>query len=300
MMKWILAIIVLAHVVLGALYVSATPYRTGGKLVNQAGQQVPEIGAPDERQHANYIQALLDGKGIPYLLVNVPNLAGVRNPALEEDYEAHQPPLYYLAATGWAKIAGVDDVESQGARSIRYLNLLFGALTVVGVYFFCIWGFRNPGLGVIAAAIAGLLPMNIALSAAISNDPLLIAICTWSLAIYAKGMMKGWTVKLAILAGSLAGLGILTKTSALPLLLILPLAIRLGPKQDKAIRIWLTAALSALLLAVPWWVRNVMVYEPQGYGMDFLAMNVFKDAFADNTKGMEALIQNFGPASYWI
>ncbi len=64
-----------------------TPYRSGGVLLGQRDpatgqpQQVSDVGAPDERQHANYTLKLVRGEGFPVLDPNDPNLI--------ENYQAH-------------------------------------------------------------------------------------------------------------------------------------------------------------------------------------------------------------------
>ena len=41
-----------------------TPYREPGILLYQGRAAAQDIGAPDERQHANYVQNLLSGNGL--------------------------------------------------------------------------------------------------------------------------------------------------------------------------------------------------------------------------------------------
>lgn len=299
---WVLLVILAAHAGLASWYAQITPYRQGGRVRYMSGTTASEIGAPDERQHANYIRHILDGKGLPYLRVDVPdpNNPGktMRDPALGEEYESHQPPLYYILAARWAKATGIGGVEpNEGGRGLRYPNIVFGALAVLGVYLLCLWGFADAGLALVASAFAALLPMNLALSGAISNDPLFFAICTWSLAVYARGMSSGWTTSMALTAGLLAGLGIWTKASALPLLAALPAAIALGSRQSRYV--WAAALIPAFGLAIAWWARTVAVYSPQGYGFDPLGMNVFKDAFADAAPA-SAFIEAAGPWGYWV
>ena len=58
-----LIILVICHLVLASVYAFQTPYRKAGLLLSQRqadGSYAPaqDIGAPDERQHANYIEFL--------------------------------------------------------------------------------------------------------------------------------------------------------------------------------------------------------------------------------------------------
>src|SRR5579862_7909840 len=140
---WALVIAVV-HAGLAAVYAAETPYRTPGRLLINGGARVVDVGAPDERQHANYVQDLLDGKGFPVLRPGVLD-AG-------EHIEDHQPPLYYLAAAGIAKTIGVTDVGDPAALRIRWLNAFIGGGTVLGVFYLGLWGLGRPDVALGAAA----------------------------------------------------------------------------------------------------------------------------------------------------
>lgn len=283
----VLGVVLLLHVILAVSYARTTPYRTAGVILLQRGAPAQDIGAPDERQHANYVQHLLDGKGTPVFNPADPNLY--------ETYQAHQPPLYYILTAGWAKLTGTSDV-SEPAQGIplRYLNALISAGTLVGVYFLAVWGFRRPDLGVLAAATVGLLPMFVALSGAISNDPLLFLLCTWTLAVCALGITHGWTMKRSVTVGVIIGLAIVTKTTAIALIPTVLVAFWMSPQRPD-FKLVMSAALPALLLAVPWWIRNVQVLE----GFDPLAMNAFTKAFTGSPQA-SLFIEALGPKAYWL
>ncbi|HVT13819.1 MAG TPA: glycosyltransferase family 39 protein [Fimbriimonadaceae bacterium] len=271
------ALLAALHAILAIVYAGETPYRTAGVLLSYGHFPAPDIGAPDERQHANYIQTLLDGKGFP---VFKPGGADVA-----EHYEDHQPPLYYLAAAGFAKLVGVSDVADPGAYKIRWLNAIFGAGTILGIFFLGLWGLGRADAALGAAAIAAALPMNCALSGAISNDPLLFMVCTWALAICGLGIRQGWNMKLAVLAGVLVGLGILTKTTAVGLLPILLLAILLPQKKRPTWGMAGAAAASLVLLTAPWLVRNASLYG------DPLALKAFNSAFTQSRQKADSIAQ---------
>jgi hypothetical protein len=145
-------ILAVVHAALSLVYASETPYRTAGKLRINRGASIPDIGAPDERQHANYVQTILDGKGFP---VFQPEASDVG-----EHYEDHQPPLYYIAAAGFAKLVGVSNVDDPGASKLRWLNGIIGGLTVLGVFYLGLWGLQRSDIALGAAAITAVLPMN--------------------------------------------------------------------------------------------------------------------------------------------
>jgi 4-amino-4-deoxy-L-arabinose transferase-like glycosyltransferase len=280
------------HLILANLYASATPYRTPGVLFGQRVEgrpaPVPDVGAPDERQHVNYVSRLYRGEGFPVLRLGDPNAY--------ENYEAHQPPLYYWLAAQWMRAAGshAPDLSfpADGAW-LRAFNSLIGALTVAGVFFVGLWGFKREDVAVVAAAIGSLLPMHVALSGSASNDPLLIALCTWVLAFVGLAINDGWTWGRCLTVGVLTGAALLTKTTAIALLPILLLAVLLpSAKRPTLAQIAATAAL-AIGLALPWLLRNQQLYG------DPLAMGVFKQAFEGSPKA-EAFIQGLGAQQYWV
>jgi len=297
----ILFALIVAHIALAASFASVTPFRKSGYLFGQRDpktggpQFVPDLGAPDERQHVNYIARLVHGGGFPVLDPKDPNLA--------ENYQSHQPPLYYLLASGWSLATGVDvppappategkEMSEDDGIKLRWLNVLLGATNVGGVFMLALWGYRNEKLALVAAAIAALLPMNVALSGAVSNDPLLFCLCTWTLALVMRGVRGGWTTKLAVGIGVLTGLTILTKTTGVSLLPILLLAIFLPGERKITGKQVACAIVPILLIAGPWLIRNHNLYG------DFFAMNAFNDAFTGSAQA-STFTGIYGPAGYW-
>ena len=238
-------VIALIHLVLAVVYSVETPYRTPGQLMGQFDPQtrqharVPDVGAPDERQHANYVQHLISGQGFPVFQAND-----------FENYESHQSPAYYVLAAGFAKVVGVQDVAQQEGIRLRWLNALVGFGTVLGVYFLAYWGFQSRWIATGAAAFAGFLPMLCALDGAISNDPLLYFGLTWTVALLAKAMRDGWDWKLVIWIGLAAGLSLNTKTTALVAFPTLVFAAFIG-KRPPVSMVFGAIAIAALL-AAPW------------------------------------------------
>ena len=280
-----------AHLVLAICFASATPWRQSGFLA-LSRSVIQDIGAPDERQHANYIMRLANGEGFPVF--------NPQDPQLYESYQSHQPPAYYLLAAGWSKatMASPVDAKETGFK-LRFLNCLLGAATVAGVFFLVLWGFRRPEAALAAAAFAALLPMMVGLSGAVSNDPLLIALCTWVLALCGRGIREGWTWKLVVLVGVLTGVAVMTKTTAVALFPAL-LAAALVPQTRKPSLAMAGALVGiALVAAGPWWVRNQSLYG------DPLAMKAFTEAFQGSMQ-KETVVSNLAKhgdtnaeLSYW-
>jgi 4-amino-4-deoxy-L-arabinose transferase-like glycosyltransferase len=291
----LLVVVVLVHLGIAFWFASITPWRQSGLVaLNRSVEK--DIGAPDERQHTNYVMRLARGEGFPVFDPNDPNLY--------ETYQSHQPPAYYVLAAGFTRLVTLDastvNVDSREfGMKLRELNIAVGAVAIVGVFFLCFWGLESAGLGLVAAAFAGFLPMFCALCGAVSNDPLLIALCTWVLALCAKGMRGGWSWRLAVMVGLLLGIAFLTKTTALALVPAV-LASAFFPKQTrpKAPLVAL-AAVIALAIVTPWWIRNQSLYG------DPLAMGAFTQAFKGSAQ-KEAIVAGIGASgdqspemTYW-
>lgn len=264
---------------LAIAYASLTPYRTAGRVVFQNNAQALDIGAPDERQHANYIQHLRQGKGFPVLKPGDPNLY--------ESYQAHQPPAYYLLGAAVSLLAG-DPTES--GTGLRLLSALLGLASLVGLFFCGRWGFESDELGLAAAAF-GLMPMFVALNSAITNDALLYALCVWASALVLRALRRGWSARGAAGLGLVLALGLYTKTSALALLPMAFVALMFSRPRPKA-AVWALALGLPVLLAAPWFARNQALYG------DPLAMRAFREAFTGAMQA-ETLIERIGAVAYW-
>ena len=321
----ILLLILSLFVIAGVISINATPYRTAGVNMgaprNEFGQKpvLPDVGAPDERQHANYVAHLLDGKGFPVMKIGD-----------GEQIEFHQPPLYYLMSAGFSKISGANPVEASG-KTLRFLNLILGCGTLTAIYFAGLWGLRRAEIALCGAVIAGLMPMFVGIHTGVNNDPLLICICSWVFALCVRlvGVESGLplpggeaprgtrgdgegvdpvpspsapsgatfpseggkAMRTLLLIGLLFGLGMLTKSSALalaPILLMTGWWIR----DRVSLPLALSPVLVGLLIASPWLLRNNSLYG------DPLALKLFEQAFT-GTAQTKDLIAMVGANTYW-
>jgi len=287
MSKILLFVLIVLHVALALGFASQTPYRTSGILRFQGGSPAQDIGAPDERQHVNYAARLANGKGLPVL--------GDPNENAYENYQAHQPPLFYVVGAAWLKIVGSDPEARASGLPIRSINAFIGAAAVLGVYFCALWSTRREYVALGALAFAALLPMNVALSGAFSNDPLLFAFFSWSAALMVRAVNDGWNWKVAIGIGVLMGLGSLTKTTAIALIPTLLVAVWASkPKTDRSalLRFAVAAFGLAILIPAPWWARNMSLYG------DPLALKAFEAAFEGSPKAAD-FIAPLGASTYW-
>jgi hypothetical protein len=310
-----LVILMVTHFWLAAWFAMVTPYRTGGILLSQRGPDgqpaySKDIGAPDERQHANYIGFLLKEGKLPVF--------DPKSPTLYEDYQSHQPPLFYGLAAGVAKVTGQTDVESLSfGRSIRLVNCLIGALGVAGVFFAALWGTKRSEVAVVTTSFAALLPLNVALSGAISNDPLLWSLTSWVAALALRALCSDATVRsqlLSLTLGSLLiGAALWTKSSALVGLMVFTLAVIstfLGkqlpedsdPSEQTLYRTkFVIPLIVPFLIAFAIWARNMSLYG------DPLAQSAFKEAFVGSAQKSAILgAIEAGPSAgspevqYWI
>jgi 4-amino-4-deoxy-L-arabinose transferase-like glycosyltransferase len=267
------------HFVLAMLYAANTPFLKPGFLKFQSNARTIDVGAPDELQHIVYVRRIASGGGIPVLRAD--------DPDLDRTYQSHQPPLYYFVAAAWSKVAG------ESALGMRSLNCLIGAATVVGAFFLAWWGLRREDVAIGAAAFAALLPMNVALSSAVTNDTLLFCLCTWSMALFARLFREGIDTKGILIAGAITGLAFVTKTNAVALI---P-AIGLGwiSCRSRVTMKSLAPGLGvALAIGAIWWIRNTMVYG------DPFAMKVFNEAFEPRIPVKPAqFVEALGVLGYW-
>jgi len=290
----ILAIIALGHLLISCWFSSVTPYRTAGYDLRRdpsTGRQaeLKDLGAPDERQHVNYVRDLMATGKYPVL--------DPKDPNLYENYQAHQPPLYYSLAVVWAKITGTQpDLESRDdGTKLRLLSGLFGILTVAGTFVLARNCRFSDGTSLLAASIAAFLPMNLALSGAVSNDPLLLALSTWTLVWIVRGLNRGWDTATIVMVGTCAGLAALTKTTAAALLVAI-FAAGVLTYRSRASAGLKTGPFASLILALlivgPWWARNMANYG------DPFALKVFSQAFTGSPQAAD-FISAIGPTSYW-
>jgi hypothetical protein len=266
--------------------------------------------SPDELGHAEYIRYVAVHHRPP--VFGAPGLA----------YEAHQPPLYYFLAapvwatagsgpeparlplTEWRQRPGIWVLAGRAAaqgRAVRLLTTLIGAAGLVLLW--ALVGVLYPGdrwLRLAATALAAFLPMRLALAAAVSNDLLLEALFTASLLAMALMIRYGYTHRRAMALGAALGAALLTKTTAV--VLLLPALATLGlvsARRPFAAGQFLDGCLRvfgiALLLSGPWLLRNRLLYG------DLLAARAFAAYFQQSQSTPQAMMARVGltTAGYW-
>jgi 4-amino-4-deoxy-L-arabinose transferase-like glycosyltransferase len=280
----VLFLIIVIYLIIGTLYALLTP----------------PWQIPDEPAHYNYVRFVAENLRYPVLQMgDYPHeyLEGIKAkgfpPEMSVDpirYEFHQPPLYYSLAAPFYWLTRFWPPPQQ-VIALRFLSLLMGAGIVYLAYLIAREVFPmasvqvgeplrrfysqpsqgwNEVLALGTAAFVAGVPMHLAMLAAINNDglaELMLAGILWMLVGYIKGAegRRPWRL---VGLGVLIGLGILTKTTTLISIPLVLVAVVLAVRHRLfAIRYSLFAIfLPALLLTLPWFVRNAAVYG----GLDIL------------------------------
>lgn len=274
----VLAIILFFQLVLGVLYAVRTPHWQ----------------APDEPAHFNYVRDLAEKGAFPVLQPGDYDGAYLERikaakfpPELSIDsirYEAHQPPLYYVAAAPVYLAARVLNVDA--ALALRLLNVALALVLLLIAFRILRFVFpANPLLRLVGVGIIATVPMHIAMSAAINNDALAEVVVATILLIAVlrlNGRME--RKRFFILGGMVYGLALLTKTTIYSSAVLL-IAAEIGYQQIFSARQGASAARLATLrprkravlasgktllplfaislaLAGLWFVRNALVYGP--------------------------------------
>ncbi len=266
--------------------------------------RTPPWQAPDEPAHYNYIAHIATTVTLPvlrmgdydqeHLSVLLENRFPRKLTTATLRYESYQPPLYYLLATP------VYWLGNGELRLLRLFNVVLGGVTIVLLYA-CL-SLVFPGKTLIplgAAAFSALLPMHVAMNAAVNNDGaaelILMAVMLLLLrrmrrVFYGESESSGARRRRLAVLGVLLGLGLVTKIYAyllLPIVLLVVLLLdwlrpRAGADLHDSVRITPSRAglltglsalgwvsVPALLIGLPMWVRNALLYGPT----DLLALN---------------------------
>lgn len=261
-------------------------------LVLMHNLTTPLFEAPDEVWHYAYARWIAEGHGLP----------AMDSDASGANQQVAQPPLYYGAAALLRAPFSDDDLADlwwgnphfgyqapgtladnknmlihtareawpwRGAvlavRVTRLTSLLFGLATVIAA-----WGLGHEALGdrrgaLTVAALVALHPQFVFICGVVSNDSAAAALATAALWIAARALRRGLTVRRGLAAGVLVGLAMLSKTSALPLLPLLGVALAWAAWRERAALRPAMVALalyggSALLTSGWWYGRNLAQY----------------------------------------
>lgn len=251
--RTILIAVLCLHFILTGVYWHYTPYGS----------------PPDEGPHARYVQILATTHRLP-----------VFDASDRGNYEAHQPPLYY--------VLGMPFYLLRGETAARLLSMILGALSILVIYKAVMVAFGEKGLALGAAGFTALLPTHVMLSSMVSND--ILAELIFGLALLL--MVSQLSMRNTIALGLVLGIGLLTKTTCI---LLFPAAIVAFVLLRRRSLKHIAAILGISLVIGGWWlIRNQILYG------DFLAMHQFVQAFQHTAKPAYWLNQGFSPAMYWL
>jgi len=258
--------------------------------------QTPPWQAPDEPAHYNYIAHIARGDGLPVLRLGDydqdyrDQIVGARfAPELSIEplrYESYQPPLYYLSAAPLYWLVH-RMAPAHTLTALRLYGVLLGALSLLLLVRCLHVAFpRRALIRLGALGFAGLLPMHVAMIAAVNNDGLaellllasMLALFVWQRrrldvpGADARDRLPAWERRRLLVLGCLLGLGLLTKIYAYIALPLFLLAVAwstwrtpgldgrgLRRVRPTLVRIgWVL--IPALLLGLPLWLRNARLY----------------------------------------
>jgi 4-amino-4-deoxy-L-arabinose transferase-like glycosyltransferase len=212
--------------------------------------KTPAWEANDEPGHVENIETLVSGHAYVFPSTCHPDRPKDFELLQCSGNEVEQPPLYYLVMAGWQKVVGlapraplVDQVNpgiyfgrgesflvhSQADHTfllwLRLPNVLFGALTILAVFFAAKLVSRDPWTPVVAAAAIAAFPQFVFRSAFVTNDNLVNFLGAVLVYLALRFTLKPSWQRMAWV-GACFGLMVDTKLSALVLgLLIVVLAL---------------------------------------------------------------------------
>jgi dolichyl-phosphate-mannose-protein mannosyltransferase len=215
-------------------------------------------GLNDEPAHFNYIRYLVMHRALPVQTRHVAEPGAFER----ADFEYYQPPLYYLMCAPLVAVAG----DRVGLTLCRALSVVCGLLSLVVLSRVL----ARLGLGDSArragVVFAAWLPVHAYFTSLVSNDGL-----SWLIALLIMhdllrragpaGEAPAGGIGADVRLGVLLGLGMLTKSA---LAVFYPVALLayavLGLDRRRVLAGAAIAIGVSLVLAGPWYARNVMVY----------------------------------------
>ncbi|MEZ4861029.1 MAG: glycosyltransferase family 39 protein [Caldilineaceae bacterium] len=280
----------------------------------------PAWQAPDEPAHYNYIAHIATEGKLPVLRMGdydqdyQSSLVGSKfAPELSIEplrYEGYQPPLYYLLAAPLYWLTGGN------LLALRLFGVVLGSIVILLLYHCVNLAFPDkPMVTLGATAFVAFLPMQVAVTAALNNDTLALLLLLAAAALLFQWMREQFNQasvhttahsrRQLLGLGVVLGLGLLTKIYAYlmtPLCLVAIMAIYWrgrAPNRPvlatlrQGIGASLWALAPALVLGLPWWVRNLHLYG----GRDVLGLTWHDLVVAGQPRTLD-WIQSNGLVSY--
>lgn len=211
-------------------------------------------GFDDEPAHLNYVKFILNNNKLPILKNKITD----KDALLINEFEFHQPPLYYMAVAVFAKSFSLDSDISILITG-RYLNFVLFLLSIIVLYKIFKLLDWNIVKNLTAISIFLLLGSSVYQFTVLGNDGLSWFL-SWLIFLYVlKGPSKNYVSLIIIIT-----LFHYTKSSILvfyPLLFFTILYEIYNKKNDKKIMLQsIVIFVLPLLLSFPWYLRNYSVY----------------------------------------
>jgi 4-amino-4-deoxy-L-arabinose transferase-like glycosyltransferase len=233
----------------------------------------PPFEGHDEVAHYGYVATLDRERRLPTLADNLPPETGPYSrftldwPAL---YTANHPPLYYLLAWPFYRLAG-PDVEAR-LYAMRLLSVPLFLLVIWLTWRLALLLFpSDPFLALTAPALVAFQPQLSFEGAIVNNDMLSIVFGAALIYLLAEALRRGLTTERALLIGAVTGVGLLAKATVT---VFIPLAVAVAiwsayrSRGAPALSGWLPDAVRgsflicvpALLISLPWYIFVYVTY----------------------------------------
>ena len=237
--------------------------------------QVPAFAPPNEHLHYEYVALLrrtgqlpdlatstrMDERHQPPVYYALTALLSLPFPTPRLDTEMDPNPYYLVTHEGnLNRQAGVNPATAPILYVGRLVSLALGVLSLIALYAAANAVFSRDAALLIAALMAW-QPMFLFLSAELGNDLAVTAACTIVLAWTTFIIVREWGERAFLIWGVLFAAALLTKASAVFLIIVLPFACwmrwRSNGRMWPAVRAGLVATASCALIYLVWIVFNL-------------------------------------------
>jgi len=159
-------------------------------------------------------------------------------------------------------LGGVYALSGDSVTVGRLVGAALGVLAVFLLYLIAkrIWGQR---VGLIAAALAAVFPPLVLLSRELWSETLFIPLELGAVLCVLNFRRSGGELRWAAAAGALCGFALLTRNTAAPLLICIPLGMLVAPVRLslRTLAAPLTVLAVAALVLAPWAIRNTNAFD---------------------------------------
>lgn len=234
---------------------------------------IPVFESPDEPHHWQYAAYVHENRRLP--------------PYNAAFLEGNQAPLYYITVAPFARHSDLPSSEMRfdslgnikmscpprfyqnclsdfgkywPIRAVRIVTCLLSTLTVLFIYFAGVEASGNNYTGLLAAALAVLLPGFAFRGSTISNDAMVATTSALALYFIIRLVRRGFSTLDGFAAGAATGLALLSKTNAIALVVPLAAVVLTEriPWRVRFRRVWVLG-ITGIFIA-PWVIRNLIVY----------------------------------------